>query len=241
MQGGWNVYPEGLVSQARPQLSLVYAEDREGRVLQRQLTPGVFLAGSRNLQAVALVHFDAERTGDHLLSTTNVEFNVQVDPSRRVTRIGVQGIVGEMVDLYNVQVGHGADLNAFATLRPWARLTLDLLAARRWLDVAGRDGADERLFTADVLRAKALLHFSSRAYLRLIGQWVGTSSAPALFPFPVDPEEGDFEGSALFTYTINWQTALYVGYGDQRALDERDRMRPMSRQVFAKISYAFQR
>ena len=241
IQGGWNVYPDGVIRQARPQVALVYSEDREGRVLQRLVTPGVFVIGSRNLQAGALVHFDAERTGDQLLSTTYVEFNAQLNPSRTVTRVGVQGTVGEMVDLYNVRVGSGADLNVFATLRPWVRLTLDLLAARRWLDVPKGDGTDERLFTADVLRAKALLHLSSRAYLRLIGQWVATRSEPALFPFPVDPEVGDLEASVLFTYKINWQTALYVGYGDQRALDERDDMRPTSRQLFAKISYAFQR
>ena len=140
-----------------------------------------------------------------------------------------------------MQVGTGADLSVFATLRPHPRLTLDLLAARRWLDVPTREGGDGRLFTADVLRAKALVHFSSRAYLRLVGQWVGTTNDPALYPYPVDQQEGGFEGSALFTYKINWQTALYVGYGDERALDERDDLRRTSRQLFAKVSYAFQR
>ncbi len=54
-------------------------------------------------------------------------------------------------------------------------------------------------------------------------------------------KEGGFEGSALFTYKINWQTAVYVGYGDERAIDERDDLRQTSRQLFAKVSYAFQR
>jgi len=120
-------------------------------------------------------------------------------------------------------------------------VTLDLLAARRWLDVPRPQGGDGRLFTASVLRARALVHFSSRAYLRLIGQWAGTTSDPALYPFPVDAKEGGFEGSVLFTYKINWQTALYVGYGDERALDERDDLRRTSRQLFAKISYALQK
>jgi hypothetical protein len=240
-QAGWNFYPEGLVSQVRPQVAVAYSEDRDGAVLQRRVSPGAFALGSRNLQAFATVNFLTERTGDQLLSTTSLDFLAQVDPSRSFTRIGVQGTVGEMVDLYNLQVGTGIDLTVFATLRPWSRLTLDLVAARRWLDVPVPGGGKGRLFTADVLRAKAMVHFSSRAYLRLIGQWVGTTNDPALYPFPVDPEEGGFEGSALFTYKINWQTALYVGYGDERALDERDDLRPTSRQLFAKISYAFQR
>jgi len=50
---------------------------------------------------------------------------------------------------------------------------------------------------------------------------VGTTSDPALYPYPVDP--------------------LYVGYGDERALDPRDDLRRTSRQLFAKVSYAFQR
>jgi hypothetical protein len=240
-RAGWNFYPEGLVSQAQPMVVVAYSEDREGAVLQRRVAPGVFALGSRNLQAVASVNFLTERTGDRLLSTTSLDFLAQVDPSRSFTRVGVQGSVGEAVDLFNVQVGTGADLTAFATLRPWARLTLELLAARRWLDVPRPEGGDGRLFTASVLRARALVHFSSRACLRLIGQWVGTTNDPGLYPFPVDPQEGGFEGSALFTYKINWQTALYVGYGDERALDERDDLRRTSRQLFAKVSYAFQR
>ena len=40
---GWNFYPEGLVSQAQPQVVVAYSEDREGAVLQRLVAPGVFL------------------------------------------------------------------------------------------------------------------------------------------------------------------------------------------------------
>jgi hypothetical protein len=239
---GWNFYPEGLVTQARPHVVYAYSQDRAGALLQRRVEPGLFVLGRRNLQAFASLLVLTERTGDALLSTTSVGFGAQVDPSRAFTRFGMEGTVGEAVDLANVQVGHGADLALFATVRPHPRLTLDLLAARRWLDVPlPEGGGDGRLFTADVLRAKAFVHFSSRAYLRLVGQWVGTTSDPSLHPYPVDDEEGGLEGSVLFTYKINWQTALYVGYGDERALDERDELRRTSRQLFAKVSYAFQR
>jgi hypothetical protein len=239
--GGWNFYPEGLLSQATPQLIYVYSADQQGRLLERLTEPFVFVNGKLNLQAWAGLRFLTERTGEQLLSTTSAEFFAQFDPSRTFTRVGVQGNVGQAVDLANVQVGNGVDLSAFVTLRPAARLTLQLLAARRSLDVPRPGGGEGRLFTSSVARVRALVHFSARAYLRLIGQWVGTTSDPSLYPYPVDPDEGGFQGSALFTYKINWQTALYVGYGDERALDAQDDLRPTSRQVFAKISYAFQR
>jgi hypothetical protein len=187
------------------------------------------------------VVFETERTGEKLLSTTASELSVQLDPSRTFTRIGVDARLGETIDLANEQVGTGGDVTVSATLRPSSRLTLELIGARRWLDVPRAEGSKGRLFTADVARLRALVHFSPRAYLRLIGQWVGTRTDPSLYPYPVEAKSGVFEGSALFTYRVNWQTALYVGFGDERALDEQDDLRRVSRQLFAKISYALQR
>jgi hypothetical protein len=34
---------------------------------------------------------------------------------------------------------------------------------------------------------------------------------------------------------------LFIGYGDDRALDDLDRLQPADRQLFLKVSYAFQR
>jgi len=251
----WNFYPDRLITQVRPEMSASYSEGRDGSLLERRLEPGALLLGRRNLQVFASLAFETERTGDRLLSTTNLELFAQIDPSRTFTRLTVEAHLGEAIDLANVQVGDGVDVTVSATLRPTPRLTLNLVGARRFLDVPRGEpqaepdsgtaptsaGEKARLFTADVARIKALVHLSSRAYLRLIGQWTGIRSDPALYPYPVDPRTGGFEGSVLFTYKVNWQTALHLGYGDERALDDTDDLRRTSRQLFAKISYAFQR
>jgi hypothetical protein len=52
---------------------------------------------------------------------------------------------------------------------------------------------------------------------------------------------GDFSGSALFAYKVNWQSVVFVGYGDTRELTAADRLQPTDRQFFVKVSYAFQR
>ena len=52
---------------------------------------------------------------------------------------------------------------------------------------------------------------------------------------------GTFNGSALLAYKVNWQSVLYVGYGDDRELLDQRRLLPSDRQVFVKVSYAFQR
>ena len=49
------------------------------------------------------------------------------------------------------------------------------------------------------------------------------------------------EGSALLAYKLNWQSVVFVGYGDTRELSDRDRLERQARQFFVKLSYAFQR
>jgi hypothetical protein len=57
----------------------------------------------------------------------------------------------------------------------------------------------------------------------------------------VTAREGSFAGSALFAYKLNWQTVVFVGYGDNRTLQESGDLTRADRQFFLKLSYAFQR
>ena len=56
----------------------------------------------------------------------------------------------------------------------------------------------------------------------------------------MEPRSGSFAGSALIAYKLNWQSVLFLGYGDDRALDEDGSLNRTSREFFLKISYAFQ-
>ena len=45
----------------------------------------------------------------------------------------------------------------------------------------------------------------------------------------------------MFAYKLNWQTVLYLGYGDDRTYAaNNDRLEKAGRSLFAKISYALQ-
>ena len=98
-----------------------------------------------------------------------------------------------------------------------------------------------RLFTAQVERLRATWTFNSRAFLRLIGQYVETKRDPALYTFATSPKDATLNGSALIAYKLNWQTVMYAGFGDEQALDTvTDKLEANSRQLFAKVSYAWQ-
>jgi hypothetical protein len=144
------------------------------------------------------------------------------------------------VDFANVRVGTGGSVTGYATLRPSDHLTLDLNSAVQWLDVDTADRSGARLFTAQVQRLKATYNFTARAFVRLIGQYVSTRRDPTLYSREVPRRDAAFSGSALLSYRLNWQTALFLGYGDDRDTDAAGRLVRTGRQVFVKVSYSFQ-
>jgi hypothetical protein len=125
-------------------------------------------------------------------------------------------------------------VTAIATLRPEPHLTIEAIASTSWLDAKEGDG---RLFSANIQRVKATYNASARAFLRLIAQHTSSRRSSRASEF----KDAGFSGSALFSYRINWQTALFIGYGDERALGDEDRLERTGRQFFAKVSYSFQR
>ena len=98
-----------------------------------------------------------------------------------------------------------------------------------------------RLFSAQVERVKLVYNFSAQLYVRLIGEYVQERRDPDLYLVRVDAFSGAFSGSALLAYRLNWQTALFAGYGDDREELVPGRLVPHSRQLFVKVSYALQR
>ena len=79
-------------------------------------------------------------------------------------------------------------------------------------------------------------------FLRGIAQYVSTDRDPSLYTSSdVAARSATLSGQLLFAYKLNWQSVLFLGYGDDRELSDLDRLEKLDRQFFVKISYAIQR
>ncbi len=239
---GYRFFPSGFFSRLRPLAGAEYSTDRDGDLISRRYFPGIAFQAQWSLRGEIDYNFEAVRIEGQTLEFNRVVWSLQASPSRFLPRITFGGNYGQQPDVFNVRVGNGGELSVTSTIRPTAHLALDLIGERQWNDetVDGREG---RLFTATVARARAIYVFNSRMYFRVIGQYIETTRDPALWTFPVLEKEAEFSGSALFSYKLNWQTVLFAGYGDNRALFETSGidLRPRDRQFLLKLSYAFQK
>jgi hypothetical protein len=238
-----NYYPQsGLFRRVQPYTIVRYVESQDGGLIQRQTNPGVQLQGQRNMAAgIEFAVRERLRVGSQTLERSRSTFYFQIDPGRRFSRIGLNGVLGDAIDFANGRVGQGGDLSLFGTVKPTDHLALDFNADHQWLDVNAGGGLSGRLFTAQIERLKVTYNFTARAFLRVIGEYLDVDRDPRLYTFPVNARSGSFAGSALFAYQLNWQTVLFVGYADDRFQNPLGDLRRADRLVFVKISYAFQR
>ena len=239
---GYTFYPKGWFNRLQPYVVANHLADTDDNLVQRQTLAGLNFNGRLNLNGfVEYSHRQKDRIATTELESTYVDYFVQIDPSRRISRLTFQGFPGEHPDVANVRVGRGGEFEADATLKPTDHLQLDFNSDRQWLDVDS-GGQSGRLFTAQIERLKATYNFNARMFLRVIGQYLDVRTDPSLYTFEGVPERsGGFDGSVLFSYKVNWQTVFFLGYGDSRVLGPTGNLLRTDRQFFMKISYAFQK
>ena len=240
-EAGRTFRPQGFLRRVRTFAIAEGQEDREGALVNREYSFGAGMDGRFNSFMRFRYGFSRVRAGEVIVPRQRLYYNLNASPTRWLNDVALEGFVGEDADFDNARPGTGADVRLSGTLRPTDHIELRLNTSRRWLDVDPPDQPGGRLFTAQVERVRATYTFTSRVFLRLIGQYVDTRRDPSLYIEETTARDASFSGSALFAYKLNWQTVLFVGYGDNRALSEEDTFEHEERQFFLKLSYAFQR
>jgi hypothetical protein len=237
---GWSVHPKGRISRERTFVNAQYQVDDTGSVITENVQPGLGMDTRWNGFIQLRYTFDRTRADAVLIGRQQFGYTVRFSPTRRIALLAADSTMGQDIDFANARPARGITLNLQAALQPTDHLALDVIQNLRSLhvDVASAQG---RLFLQRVSRVKVTYTFTSRLFVRAIGQYVATTRDPSLYTVPVDPRSGDFSGSALFAYKLNWQSVIFVGYGDDRTLLPAGDLVPVDRQFFAKLSYAFQR
>ncbi len=239
---GYTWRPKGVFMSRVRLFSVDFVDqDLDGNVLSRRYSVGVGMDGKLSSFTRVELNRDDIRTGDRLIGRFRPRFFTQASLGRILDRVAFDSYFGDEIDFANARKGTGATLVTTVNVHAGNHLELRNDASTRWLDVH-EPTADGRLFTAWVERLRATWTFDAHAFVRVIGQYVSTERDPSLYTFPVSARDAGFTASALFAYKLNWQTVLYLGYGDDRTYsDITGKLEPATRQAFTKISYAFQR
>lgn len=246
----WSDDPTAFFNKIELNLVGLHTRDREGRLTDHKWEfYAVFDMPLQSKLTFDEIYRD-ERSGHILfenLATHTVRFEIQPGEALRL-----EGAVafGDAIDYVNQRLADQRSIDFTAEVKPGIHWNTKLVLTDYDLDVAAGRLVDTRL--ADF---QLTYNFSTRSLLRAIVQHVDIDYEPANDP----AGQRDLETLAsqlLFSYKINPQTLLFVGYSDGYLgvpEEEEDydlpgalatgrlRLEPDRRSVFVKMSYAFTR
>jgi hypothetical protein len=240
---GWTFRPKGFFSRIRTFAMAEYDSTQDGAMLYRLRSFGVGGDAKYRTNFRFRYAYEDVNANGQMFQRHQLLYNVSFAVNRYISAVGLSGWAGQDVDFANVRLGRGANMGLTATVRPTDHLELRFNNSISWLNVRP-DGetARDRLFTAQVERIRAQYMFNNRMFLRAVVQNQRTNSDRALYSFDVPQHRGSLASQLLFAYKLNWQTVMFVGVGDLReATDATGEFEQSRRQVFLKLSYAFQR
>src|SRR5262249_44327046 len=188
----------GLVRRVRRFANVDYQEDRRGSLISRSVFPGVGMDTRFNGFVQLRYIDDLIRAGQSPVGRRQFGFVAQFSPSRRVTKVAVDGTTGQEIDFANGRPATGTTVNLSGQLNPTDHLDLAIVQNQRWVDVDADGTGSERLFIARVSRLRSTYTFTSRLFVRGIAQYVSTDRAPGLYTSVVAPHSATFSGQMLF-------------------------------------------
>ena len=168
-----------------------------------------------------------------------IEFNnrsLQADfgirPSGSVFLL-INATYGDQIDYANSRPGTRWLIEPEAELKLGRNLALDLSHAFEYLQVE-----QGRLYTANISQARIMYSFSRRMFVRTILQYVNYDRNTDIYTFEIDRESKSLFSQFLFSYKINPQTVLYLGYSDNYNGDQSIGLTQANRTLFVKMGYA---
>jgi hypothetical protein len=234
--------------------------DQQGTLIERETEVWAWIQGP--MQTFARVGGGHRLRGfrDDVFDQQFVYLSVETQPAGQV-RFGLDGGISQRVDFDfedpndsgRARQGHEIRLGPFLRLEPGRHVRVNLSHELRRLAL------DEGyLFRANLSQLRLAYQVNLRAFFRAILQYADVTRNRALYLHtecrdadpntfcPILPETRSLFTQLLFSYKINPQTALYVGYTDgQAGLEDWDRVFPVAslsrrdRAFFFKIGRAW--
>jgi hypothetical protein len=156
-----------------------------------------------------------------------------------VVKLDLTARVGDAIDFFNNQPADELRLAPTIELKLGRHLNTQLSHTYQRLEVLD----EKELFTARLTQLRAIYNFNVRSFVRAIVQYQDVQRNPAVYGFPVDDDRETLFSQLLFSYKLNPQTVLFVGYSDnalgvERGVNTVDLTRT-DRTFFVKVGYAF--
>lgn len=168
-----------------------------------------------------------------VFDNNRVNLYCQIRPSAEIF-LSLYSSYGDDIDYTNVEQGKCLHLEPYAEINLGRKFYIEMSHEYEYMNIDRG-----RLYTANVTNLTGKYHFTHRCFIRGILQYRNYEFSQNLYPYPVSNQIKAIFTQLLFSYKVNPQTVLYLGYSDNYDGDEIAPIAQRDRTFFAKIGYSF--
>jgi hypothetical protein len=162
-----------------------------------------------------------------------VNLSTEITPHKRVY-LSLDFSTGDHIDFTNTEPAKRMYVNPYIRIR--ANRNLELGLSHQYEQLEREEG---RLYDAHLSELRAVYQFNIRTFVRALLQYSNVTRNPALYRVPPNRESKSLFPQLLFSYKINPQTVLFVGYSSNRIGTESIDYTEVDRTLFVKVGYAW--
>jgi Domain of unknown function (DUF5916)/Carbohydrate family 9 binding domain-like len=207
--------------------------DREGNPLQQQVAPYYWMNGPRELFSQTYLALGPSYFQGRRFDRNFVNEYVEIRPTGWLFTT-FESRAGQEIDYDNARQGE------ILRLIPGVRFDLGRHLRLQVNHNFERLNVEEgRLYRANVTDVRVTYQITTRTFVRAISQYFDIIRDPSLYTFDVDAKERSLFNQFLFSYKINPQVVLFLGYSDNYANNVLQNLSQANRTLFFKVGYAF--
>lgn len=206
--------------------------DSSGRLTDSRVALGGLYEGPWQSQLQVVGRWNQEYYSGRLYDVSDVVLAAAVKPASGLS-LGFQGNLAGAVDYANARPALALRFGPNAEFGLGRHVNFN---ASYFLERLSRD--EGRIYTAHLLQGRLIYNVNTRCFLRAIAQFRDVDRDPALYGAPVESRSRGLFTQFLFSYKLNAQTVLFLGYSDN-SLGTRDvDLTRTGRAFFFKVGYA---
>jgi hypothetical protein len=141
---------------------------------------------------------------------------------------------GDAIDYSNARQAIGLNLLPTLEFSLGRHINVNLQHTYQRLSLEG-----DEIFTANLSQVKLIYNFNVRTFVRVIVQYLDVARNPDLYLFPIADKTQTIFTQFLFSYKLNPQTVLFIGYSDNYLGMTNIDVTQTNRTFFVKLGYAW--
>lgn len=170
---------------------------------------------------------------DELYDLEGITWYYEIKPAGGV-QFNLLAQFGDSVDYSSARKAETLRLMPFAEFGLGRHININLRHSFERLNLGVN-----KIFEANLSQLRLVYNFNVRTFIRAIVQYLDVSRNSVLYLFPVQPRTNTLFTQFLFSYKLNPQTVLFLGYSDNYFGETGIDITQTDRTFFIKLGYAW--